>query len=46
MIGPDGEQVGVLPVREAISQAEDPQVAAHRLVELAKQVIPHPAFGP
>ncbi len=36
----------LVAVCSAISQAGDPQAAARRLVELAEQVIPHPAFGP
>ena len=36
----------LVAVCSAISQAEDPQLAARRLVTLAEQVIPRPAFGP
>ena len=35
----------LVAVCSAISQVEDPRAAARRLVELAEQVIPDPAFG-
>ena len=36
----------LVAVCSAISQAEDAQLAARRLVTLAEQMIPRPAFGP